>query len=69
LATQTKSVVAIGKGRSRDYAGRVIFGDPNPGIHSNEFPHEALRDKWPIVYDFFEDAIERLGSKISTKGR
>lgn len=69
LGGVSKAVVAIGKGRSKDYAGRNIFGDPDPGIEANDFPFEALRLEWPKVYAHFEQAVDKVADTIDTTGR
>ena len=66
LGSESKAVVAIGKGRSRQWAGRVIFGDPSPGIFGDDFPFEALADEWPEVYDFYVEAVEHIAKQLTT---
>lgn len=66
LGGKTKAVVAAGKGKTKDYAGRIHFGDPNPGIEANPFIHEALEREWDRVYAYFEEAVDAVVATVTT---
>jgi len=65
-ANASMAVVVIGGGKVDDYVGRVVFGDPRPGIKGNDFPYEALRRTWDDVIEFYQQALDDFAKKIGT---
>ena len=66
LGTQTRAQIAAGKGKTRDYAGVIHYGDPHRGIEAQEFIHEAMSDEWRQVTDFFVNAMNEISKELST---
>ena len=62
----TAGKVAIGGARV-PYAGRVLYGDPIPGIRKQPTHLDAIADSLPEMRDAVEDLYRDVATKMATK--
>lgn len=62
----TRAVVAAGRGKTKDYAGVIHWGDPKRNIRSQPFFHEEIRRDWDPIYRTFTEAIDRVVDQINS---
>lgn len=67
LGSQTRGQVAAGIRRSKVYAPIIHFGNPHRNIKPQPFLYEARDKRIRQVFEQYEDAMNRLHKKISTR--
>ena len=60
--------VAIGGARV-PYAGRVLYGDPIPGVRKQPTHLDAIADSLPEMRDAIEDLYRDVAKKMATKSK
>lgn len=64
----TTGKVAIGGARA-PYAGRVLYGDPTPGIRAQPTHLDALADKLGDVRDAIEELYLDVAQQLASKSK
>jgi hypothetical protein len=67
VATLTSASVTAGNGKV-EYAGPIHWGWPKHHIQAQPFIADALNQQFPAITQYFDDAVDRVGKKISTTG-
>lgn len=67
LGSQTKGQVAMGRGKSKLYAGIYHFGSKRRGIPARPVIFDALEEKGREIRTIYEAELRRLGKALSSK--
>ena len=65
IATLTSASVSAGSA-SVEYAGPIHWGWPKRNIQPQPFISQALKQQWEPITTYFNQAIDRVGAKITT---
>lgn len=65
VASTTRATVQAGNSKVL-YAGPIHWGWPARNIQAQPFITDALKQQWPQIQTYFNEAIDRVGQKIST---